>query len=75
VFENRALRGIFGPKRDAIIGSKRNLHNEDFHKLYSSPNVIRIIKSWSMRWVGKVGRMGEKRNAYGLRQSTWYVGH
>jgi hypothetical protein len=49
VFENRVLRGIFGPKRDDVTGDWRKLHNEELHNLYSSPNIIRIIKSRKMR--------------------------
>jgi hypothetical protein len=48
VFENRALRRIFGPKRDDMTGDRRKLHNEDLHNLYSSPNIIRMIKSRRM---------------------------
>jgi hypothetical protein len=65
VFENRVLRGVFGPKRDEVTGEWRKLHNEKLHDLYSSPSIIRIIKL-RMRWVGHVARMGEKRNAYRL---------
>jgi hypothetical protein len=50
VFEKRVLRRIFGPKRDAVTGGWRKLHNEDLHNLYSSPSTIRIIKSRRMRW-------------------------
>jgi hypothetical protein len=57
------LRRIFGPKRDEVTGEWRKLHNEELHDLYSSPNIIRIIKSRRMRWAGHVTRMGEKRNA------------
>jgi hypothetical protein len=64
VFENRVLRRIFGPKRDEVTGDWRKLHNEDLHNLCSSPNIIIMIKSRSMRWVGHVARMGETRNAY-----------
>jgi hypothetical protein len=60
VFENRVLRRIFGPKRDEVTGEKRKLHNE-LHILYSSPNIIRQIKSRRMRWAGHVARMGEER--------------
>jgi hypothetical protein len=63
VFENRALRRIFGPKRDEVTGEWRKLHNKELHDLYSSPSIIRIIKSRRMRWAGHVARMGEKRNA------------
>jgi hypothetical protein len=45
VFENRVLRRIYGPKRDEVTGGWRKLHNEELHNLYSSPNIIRIIKS------------------------------
>jgi hypothetical protein len=66
VFENRVLRRIFEPKRDGVAGGWRKLHKEELHNLYSSPNIIRIIKSRRMRWVGHVVRMGEKRNVYRL---------
>jgi hypothetical protein len=59
VFENRVLRRIFGPKRDRVTGEWRKLHN-----LYSSPDIIRQVKSRRMRWVGHVARMGEGRNVY-----------
>jgi uncharacterized membrane protein len=54
VFESRALRRIFGPNRDAVTGEWRKLHNEELHDLYSSPIIIRIIKSRRMRWAGHV---------------------
>jgi hypothetical protein len=66
VFENRVLRRIFGPKRDRVTGGWRKLHSEELHNLYSSPSIIRIIKSRRMRWAGHVERMGEKRNVYRL---------
>jgi hypothetical protein len=66
VFENKVLRRIFGPKRDGVTGGWRKLHNEELHDLYSSPSIIRIIKSRRRRWAGHVARMGEKRNAYRL---------
>jgi hypothetical protein len=66
VFENRVLRRIFGPKMDGMTGGWRKLHNEELHNLYSSPSIIRIIKSRRMKWAGHVARMGEKRNVYRL---------
>jgi hypothetical protein len=66
VFENRVLSRIFGPKRDEVTGEWRKLHNEELRDLYSSPSIIRIIKSRRVRWAGHVARMGEKRNAYRL---------
>jgi hypothetical protein len=64
VFENRVLRRIFGPKRDEVTGEWRKLHNEELHILYSSPNIIRQIKSRRMRWAGHVARMVEERKVY-----------
>jgi hypothetical protein len=58
------LRRIFGPKGDDVTGDLRKLHNEELHNLYSSPNIIRIIKSRRMTWAGHVARMGEKKTAY-----------
>jgi hypothetical protein len=66
VFENRVLRRIFGSKRDEVTGEWRNLHNEELRDLYSSPSIIRIIKSLRTSWAGHVARMGEKRTAYRL---------
>jgi hypothetical protein len=60
VFENRVLRRIFGPKRDEVTGEWRKLHNEELHKLYSSPVTVRQVKSRQMRWAGHVARIGEK---------------
>jgi hypothetical protein len=64
VFENRVLRRIFGPKRDEVTGEWRKLHNSELHNLYSSPNIIRKVKSRRMRWAGHVARMGEERKVY-----------
>jgi hypothetical protein len=64
VFENRVLRRIFGPKRGEATGEWRRLHKELLYDLYSSPNIIWVIKSRRMRWAGHVARMGEKRGAY-----------
>jgi hypothetical protein len=66
VSENRILRRIFGPKREEVARGWRRLHNEELHSLYISPNVIRVIKSRSMRWVGYVAHMREMRNAYSI---------
>jgi hypothetical protein len=59
VFENRVLRRIFGPKRNEATGEWRRLHNEELNDLYSSPNIIRVIKSRRMRWGGHIARMGK----------------
>jgi hypothetical protein len=66
MFENRVLRRIFGPKRDEVTGEWRKLHNEELSDLYSSPSIIRMIKTRWMRWAAHVARMGEKRNGYRL---------
>jgi hypothetical protein len=55
------LRRIFGPKRDEVTGERRRLHNKELHALYSSPNIILVIKSRRLRWAGHVARMGERR--------------
>jgi hypothetical protein len=64
VFENRLLRRIFGPKRDEVTGVWRELYNEEFHDLYPSRNIVRVIKTRRMRWAGHVARMGEVRGMY-----------
>jgi hypothetical protein len=64
VFENRVLRRIFGPKRDDVTGECMKLHNEELHDLYSSPDIIRQIKSRRMRWAGHVESMGEDTKLY-----------
>jgi len=58
MFENRVLRRLFGPRRDEVTGEWRRLHNEELNDLYSSPNIVRVIKSRIMRWAGHVARMG-----------------
>jgi hypothetical protein len=60
------LKRILGPKRDEVSGEWRKLHtcNEALNDLYSSPNIIRVIKSRKMRWAGHVARMGERRGVY-----------
>jgi hypothetical protein len=60
VFENRVLRRIFGPRRNEVMGGWRKLHNEELNNLYSSPSIIRMIKSRRMRWAGHVARRGEE---------------
>jgi len=58
------LRRIFGPKRDEVRGKWRKLHSDELNDLYFSPNIVRMIKSRKIRWVGHVARMGESRGAY-----------
>ena len=68
MFENRVLRRIFGPRGDEVTGEWRRLHNEELNDLYSSPNIVRVIKSRRMRWAGHVARMGDERGCIG---SCW----
>jgi hypothetical protein len=68
VFENTVLRRISGPRRDEVTGDLRKLHNEELHNLYSSPNIIRMIKSRRMRWAEhEWGRRG-------MHVGYWWVG-
>ena len=60
------LRGIFGPKRDEATREWRKLHHEELNDLYSSPNIVRVIKSRRMRWAGHVACMGDRRGVYGV---------
>ena len=60
VFENRVLRGIFGARRGRVTGEWRRLHNENLYGLYTSPNIIRVSKSSTVRWAGNVVRMGDR---------------
>jgi hypothetical protein len=66
VFESRVLRRIFGPKRDEVTGEWSKLHSGELHNLYSSPDIVRQIKSRRMRWAGHVARMGEGGNVCGV---------
>jgi hypothetical protein len=66
MFEKRALSRILGPMKDVLRGWWRKLHNEELHDLYSSPSIIKIIKSRRMRWVEPVTCIGDKRNVYRL---------
>jgi hypothetical protein len=87
VFGNRVLGRIFGRKRDEVMGEWRKLHSEEHHNLYSSPDIIRQVKSRRMWWVGHVACMGEERKVYkvlvgtpkgkrplGRPRSRWEVG-
>jgi hypothetical protein len=58
VFENRVLKGMFGPEGEEVAGDWRTQHNEELHNLYDSPNIVRMIKSRRMIWMGYVARMG-----------------
>jgi len=60
---NMVLR-IFGPRRDEVTGEWGRMHNGELNDLYSSPNIVRVIKSRRMRWAGHVARMGEERGVY-----------
>ena len=64
VFENMVLRSVFEPRRDEVTGEWRRLHNQELNDLYSSPNIVWVIKSRRMRWAGHVARMGEERGVY-----------
>jgi hypothetical protein len=64
VFENRALRIVIGSKKDEVTGEWRKLHNEELHDLYSSPNIVWVIKSRRTRWAGHVAQVGEGKGVY-----------
>jgi hypothetical protein len=64
VFENRVPRRISEPKRDEVRIKWRKLHNEELNDLYSSPNIVRVIKSRKMRWAGHVTRVGDRKGLY-----------
>jgi hypothetical protein len=64
--ENSVLRRIFGSKREEVAGGWRRLHNEEFHNVYASPNIIRVIKSRRMRWTRHAARMGEMKNTHNI---------
>ena len=64
VFENMVLRRIFGPRRDEVTGEWRRMHTEELNDLYSSLNIVWVLKSRRMRWAGHVARMGEERGVY-----------
>jgi hypothetical protein len=70
MFENRVLMRIFGPERDEVRGGWRKLHNEELYNTYSSPSIIRMIKSRRISWARHVARMGAKRNAYRILVGT-----
>ena len=64
VLENRVLRRMFGPKRDEVTGEWRKVYNEGLSDVYSSPNIIWVIKSRRMSWAGHIARMGERKGVY-----------
>ena len=64
MFANMVFRRIFGPRRDEVMEEWKRLHNEELNDLYSSPNIVQVIKSRRMRWAGHVARMGEERGVY-----------
>jgi len=66
VFQNRKLRRVFGPKRDEVKGEWRKLYNDELKELYSTPNILRVVKSRRMKWAGHVARMGEGRVVYSV---------
>jgi hypothetical protein len=65
-FEIKVIRRIFGPQRDAVTGGWRKLNNEGLYGLYCSLGTVRVIKSWRMRWMVHVARMGKMRNKYNI---------
>ena len=70
VFENMVLRRIFGPRRDEVMEEWRRLHNEELNDLYSSPNIVRVMKLRRMRWAGHVAHMGEERGETRGKETT-----
>jgi len=70
VFENVVLRRVFGPRRGEVTGEWRRLHNEELNDLYSSSNIVRVIKS-RIRWAGHVARMVEERGCIGSWWGNW----
>jgi hypothetical protein len=64
VFENGVLRRIFGPKRDKVTEEWKKLYNDELNDLYSSPNIICVIKLRRKKWAGHMGHMGERRVVY-----------
>jgi len=69
VFENRVLRRIFGPTTDEVTGERRKLHNDELNDLYSSPNIVGVIKSRRVKWADHVVRIGDRRGGFGWK--TW----
>jgi hypothetical protein len=71
MFENVVLRRIFGPRSDEVSREWRRLHNEELNNLYSSPNIVRVIKWRRMRWAGHVARMREEWGCIGSWWGNW----
>jgi hypothetical protein len=71
VFDKRVLRRIFGSKRDEVTGGWRKLHNEELNNFFSSPSIIRMINSRTMRWAGLVARIGEPKGKILRTRRMW----
>ena len=74
MFENRVLRKLFGPRRDEVTGDWRRLHNEELNDLYTTPNIVRVIKSRRMGWAGHLVRMDEEMGCTGSWWGNRVVG-
>ena len=72
--ENRVLRRVFGPKRDKVTGEWRKLHNDEFRNIYSQPNIVRVVKSRRMRWMGHVACLREGRGVHSVLVGKEFIG-